>query len=86
MTKEEVSRVFDPFYCSPYSQNLNPTGIGVGLSICKQICESLGGNIQVFSAPNCGSNFVFTMDVFDCEKESVPESSEELNLDKVYLQ
>ena len=34
---------------------------GVGLSICKKICEQLGGDISVSSAPNKGSEFRFTM-------------------------
>ena len=53
MTEEEVSQVFDAF-----------EGRGIGLSICKQICRSLGGNISVTSRPNVGSRFKFTMQVF----------------------
>ena len=36
-------------------------GNGVGLSICKMICESLDGDIKVASFPNFGSFFTFTM-------------------------
>jgi signal transduction histidine kinase len=53
MTAEEASHVFDTF-----------EGRGIGLSICKQICMSLGGNISVTSRPNGGSRFIFTMQVF----------------------
>ena len=39
MTSEELSNVFDPFFRGgKNSQNLNPLGNGLGLSICKQIC------------------------------------------------
>ena len=38
-------------------------GNGVGLSICKMICESLNGDIRVYSILNQGSFFVFTMKV-----------------------
>ena len=38
-------------------------GNGVGLSICKMICESLDGDIQVVSILNQGSCFAFTMKV-----------------------
>ena len=44
-------------------------GVGVGLSICKLICESLGGDIQVYSEPGKGSNFVFCMQVFEHESD-----------------
>ena len=72
MTKEEARQIFHPFYQIPHNQHLNPSGVGVGLSICKQICESLGGEIEAFTAPNCGSNFVFTMEVFEIMDDNVP--------------
>ena len=52
-------------------------GIGVGLSICKLICESLDGDIQVFSILNQGSLFAFTMKVIeDSELLSRPDTEE----------
>ena len=39
---------------------MNVRGHGLGLSICKQICENLGGNITVSSIQGHGSEFVFT--------------------------
>ena len=66
MTAEEALHVFDPFNNRPNHQKLlNPLGVGVGLSICKQICESLGGDIKLFTKLNSGSNFVFTMAVYE---------------------
>ena len=40
-------------------------GNGVGLSICKMICESLDGNIIVYSTLNQGTFFTFTMKVIE---------------------
>ena len=40
-------------------------GNGVGLSICKKICESLDGDIQVNSILDLGSFFAFTMKVIE---------------------
>ena len=67
MTKEEERNAFEPFYRArnEQSENLNPNGNHVGLSICKQICKSLGGDISVISVPDRGSQFTFTMKVFD---------------------
>ena len=65
MSEDEAERVFEPFYRSLNHYALNPTGVGVGLSICKQICQRLGGDIQVMTEPNIGSKFVFTMEVFN---------------------
>ena len=42
---------------------MNVRGHGLGLSICKKICENLGGSIQVFSTQGYGSEFIFTMAV-----------------------
>ena len=43
MTAEKVKRIFEPFGWSSDKDQL--AGNGVGLSICKQICEQLGGTI-----------------------------------------
>ena len=67
MSEEEIQRVFDPFFSSPDQKDKNPTGIGMGLTICKQICESLGGDITVTSKPKFGSKFTFSMKVFKIE-------------------
>ena len=63
MSDEDVERVFDLFWCSKDSDSLsrNPTGNGVGLFICKQICEGLGGLIDVKSKIGEGSEFTFSM-------------------------
>ena len=49
MSKEEADHVFEPFSRSPniQSRKLNPSSNGVGLSICKKICQSLEGDIAV---------------------------------------
>ena len=73
MNQEELEHVFDPFWRSTdqRSQSMNSLGNGVGLSICKQICESLGGSISVLSKPGSGSQFRFTMKVFSHENNAV---------------
>ena len=43
MTQEKVKGIFEPFGLS--SDRAQVVGNGVGLSICKQICEQLGGTI-----------------------------------------
>ena len=51
ISEHEITNVFSLFWCSqePESMSLNPTGNGIGLYICKKICESLGGSIAVTS-------------------------------------
>ena len=66
MSAGELEQIFEPFVKvdSIESKNLNKDGNGVGLSVCKQICESMNGGIKVFSEPGYGSRFIFRMKVF----------------------
>jgi signal transduction histidine kinase len=51
LAEEEVSSIFTPFYSSKES------GLGLGLSICKQIIESHKGMIGVTSVKGKGTTF-----------------------------
>ena len=48
---------------------MNTNGIGLGLCICKSICQIFGGNISVKSKLNVGSIFTiyFKLEEFYCE-------------------
>ena len=54
-----IEFVFDEF--TQVHENLEKGGSGLGLSICKKIVESLGGEITVESKLDCGSIFTFSM-------------------------
>jgi len=57
MDEQTARRVF-----LPYEQaSRHRGGIGLGLSISKQLVELHGGSIDVRSAPNRGSTFSFTL-------------------------
>ena len=53
MDKETVSRAFDPFFSTKPSDQ----GTGIGLSLCHNLVSSLGGTIEVESAPGQGATF-----------------------------
>jgi signal transduction histidine kinase len=57
---EEQKRIFDPFYQSPYNNELR-RGTGIGLTIAKRLVEMHGGRIAVVSDEGIGSTFWVTM-------------------------
>ena len=61
MSKEAVAKAFDPFNRVDTGSRKHATSNGVGLSICKSICEQLGGHIEVVSTLGAGSTFNFSV-------------------------
>lgn len=60
-------------------------GIGLGLSICKQLTELHGGRLSVWSEPGRGSIFTFTVPLATPESDTLLEaaiSREEIEADK----
>ena len=59
--KEQLANIFDRFYRVDTSRSREKGGIGLGLSICKDIIENHGGKIYCKSEPNCGLHIWFTL-------------------------
>jgi two-component system, sporulation sensor kinase D len=49
MQKEQLTKVFDPFY------TMKKDGSGLGLTVCKRIIETFGGQIMIDSTPKVGT-------------------------------
>ena len=61
---DKQGMLFEPFQrLEP--QNMNATGTGLGLVVCRRLVEAHGGRIWVESQPGCGSTFQFTLPVPD---------------------
>lgn len=56
---EDREKIFDRFH--RVSENTGPSGIGLGLTICKKIIEAHGGSIGVDSTVGSGSTFWFRL-------------------------
>ena len=66
-----IDRIFTPF--GGVNHRGEVLGNGVGLSICKQICEQLDGSIKVESTVGAGSMFRFSMKCF--AQDEIKESA-----------
>jgi signal transduction histidine kinase/CheY-like chemotaxis protein len=59
--QEAIANLFQSFYQVDSSISKKYGGSGLGLSICKDLIQAMGGRIWVESKPGQGSTFYFTM-------------------------
>ena len=57
----DIERIFDAFYQVDSSLQKRYNGAGLGLAICRQIVEVMGGTIKVRSKPDVGTQFEFRL-------------------------
>ncbi len=58
MTAEQLAKMFKPFQQADASTSRKYGGTGLGLALCKQFCELMGGAISVESQPGAGTTFI----------------------------
>jgi signal transduction histidine kinase len=61
---EEQERIFDKFYRLDPNMTKGVGGTGLGLYICRELIESMGGQIWVNSWPGEGATFIFELPLF----------------------
>ena len=57
---EEQDKVFEPFYRSTKERRF-PQGLGLGLTIARELIDAHGGDLKIESAPDEGSKFTITI-------------------------
>lgn len=69
--QKKIERIFDPFYTTKSANE----GTGLGLYVCHNLIESLGGRIEVESRPGEGSTFSVYLPDRDRRKKPRPASA-----------
>lgn len=77
ITQDNLTKIFDRFYHIDRSGNLLFEGIGLGLSISRQVIEQHKGRLWVESSPGRGSTFTMILNAW---KEAEPPAEDELDI------
>jgi DNA-binding response OmpR family regulator len=70
IAESDVAHVFERFYQVDHPQDHVP-GTGIGLAICKELAEVLGGSIAVESEPGYGSTFFVTIPYISADPDEI---------------
>ena len=73
---DKLTNIFNLFTQADSSTTRQFGGTGLGLTICKQLCGLMGGDIIAESKPDHGSLFSFTIAVRNATLEDLPSKNE----------
>ena len=62
MTKDQIARVFEPFYKADKSRARAQGGAGLGLTLCQRIAQLHGGRLEITSEVGKGTCVVYNFD------------------------
>jgi len=76
MSSHEVTQIFDPFMQADASIQREYGGTGLGMSITKNLCELMGGNVRVKTERGQGTTFALILPILKSEAE-LPNSKQQ---------
>jgi len=69
ISEENIPKLFQKFSQVNNDPSKRKIGTGLGLWLCKHICEGMGGSIDVHSQVDFGSSFVVNIPTVTCENK-----------------
>lgn len=73
ISEENQGKVFERFYTQEKSYDRLASGTGLGLTICKQIVEMMGGDIRLESEPGKGTTFTVSLPLSLADEDAAAE-------------
>lgn len=84
--EEKQKSIFDRFIQVDKSLSRNNEGSGIGLSLVKSLVEMHGGNIEVESNLEKGSEFIVKIPVGNIDKEELEVKYNDVNIERISLE
>lgn len=83
MTEEECKTVFNKFTQAAQHMTRQHGGVGLGLSICRELIHLMEGEIKVKSQPGVGTTFSFYLPLQILDDDFTTSRFEEMPLDQI---
>ncbi len=80
MSKQQLSRMFQPFVQGDSSITRKYGGSGLGLALTYRYCEMLGGSVNVASTPGKGATFTVRLPATTSARRSDPRPEDSLHV------
>jgi two-component system sensor histidine kinase EvgS len=88
ISKQDQERLFEPFSQADNQIQQARTGAGLGLVICRSLCEMMGGTLELSSEPGQGTQVNMSFNLTRLEplavstaiREALPQTGEALNI------